>query len=197
MLRFEANVAGTLRTVLDLVKNLKSRLEEDVEDDVRDAYATELPQALIEKLPDLSRSAQDAAARDTEFAATASGLVELAPKLIAATVGAATTPSAARAAADTVVEASRSVIHLDEVSCPHCDGRGTTGLMGRLCAYCGGDQVVTEAMATPAMTRVRSTRSTARTAKAAAPTGLVGTVFASIAAGIVCSQRRGGRRIRP
>ena len=146
MLRFEANVAGTLRTVLGLVKTLESRLKEDVEDDVRDAYVTEL-QALIEKLPDLSRSAQDAAERDADFAVAEAGLVELAPKLIAATQGAALTPGETQAAAATVLSASRSVIHLDEVTCPHCEGRGTTGLMGQLCAFCRGDQVVTEAAA--------------------------------------------------
>jgi DnaJ-class molecular chaperone len=146
MLRFEANVAGTLRTVLGLVKNLESRVKENVEDDVREAYVTEL-QALIEKLPELSRSAQDAAERDADFAVEESALLELAPKLIAATQGAAMTSSETQAAAATIVSASRSIIRLDEVSCPHCEGRGTTGLMGQLCAYCRGDQVVTEAVA--------------------------------------------------
>jgi HNH endonuclease len=146
MLRFEANVAGTLRTVLGLVKTLESRVKENVEDDVREAYVTEL-QALIEKLPELSRSAQEAAERDADFALAESALLELAPKLISATQGAAMTASETRAAAATVVSASRSIIRLDEVSCPHCKGRGTTGLMGQLCAYCRGDQVVTETAA--------------------------------------------------
>ena len=30
------------------------------------------------------------------------------------------------------------LIVLDEVACPHCNGRGQTGLIGDLCSYCGG-----------------------------------------------------------
>ena len=36
------------------------------------------------------------------------------------------------------------IIDIDEVECPHCEGRGTTGLIGDLCAYCKGSCVVTE-----------------------------------------------------
>jgi DnaJ-class molecular chaperone len=32
--------------------------------------------------------------------------------------------------------------NLDEVDCPHCGGRGQTGLVGDLCSYCGGSCVV-------------------------------------------------------
>lgn len=146
MLRYEANVAGALRTLLGLVRKLEAALNADVDKDVRQAYDTEL-QALIDKVPELSRSAQDAATRDAGFALEEAALVELAPTLIAATQGTARTPREARTAASLVVEASRAVIHLDEVTCPHCNGHGTTGLMGQLCAYCGGDQVVSEAQA--------------------------------------------------
>jgi hypothetical protein len=146
MLRFEGNVAGTLRVVLRQVSTLQSTLQAEPDAQLREAYVTEL-QALIEALPSISHSAQEAASRDAEFAVEQSALVELAPKLVAATQGAALDPRGTQATASSVVSLSRSIVHLDEVSCPHCDGRGTTGLMGRLCAYCGGDQVVTEAAA--------------------------------------------------
>jgi DnaJ-class molecular chaperone len=59
----------------------------------------------------------------------------------------AATEAETRRAARQVIDASESVIDLDEVECPRCGGRGTTGLMGDLCAFCRGSQVVSQATA--------------------------------------------------
>ena len=36
--------------------------------------------------------------------------------------------------------------NIDEVDCPHCDGRGQTGLAGDFCKLCKGKQVVSRAV---------------------------------------------------
>ena len=48
---------------------------------------------------------------------------------------------------DTFVSEEKFVAYdpdeIDEVECPHCNGRGTTGLVGDFCRYCRGSQFLT------------------------------------------------------
>ena len=143
MLRYEGNVAATLRAVLQAVRTVTSTVKTEEDDDLRATYITEL-QSLLDAIPALSQEAQDAASRDEAFAEEEAALVAAAPKLLAATQGAAAEALSPQLAAGSVISASRDVIVLDEVACPHCSSRGTIGLMGQLCAFCRGDQWVTE-----------------------------------------------------
>ncbi|MGI8729742.1 MAG: hypothetical protein ACR2LK_07065 [Solirubrobacteraceae bacterium] len=145
-LKFEGNVAAMLRSVIQAVRSIESSAKAEPNADLRDTYVTEL-QALLEALPQLSHAAQDAASTDDDFASDEAALVAVAPKLLALTQGVSTIPANPRAAAQGVVAATQDLINLDEVDCPHCLRRGTTGLIGDLCAYCGGSQVVSSATA--------------------------------------------------
>jgi hypothetical protein len=145
-LKFEGNVSAMLRSVIQAVRSIEASAKAEPDADLRDTYVTEL-QALLEALPQLSHAAQDAASKDDDFASHEAALVASAPKLLALTQGVSTIPANPRATAQGVISATQDLINLDEVDCPHCLRRGTTGLMGDLCAYCGGSQVVSSATA--------------------------------------------------
>jgi len=92
-------------------------------------------------LPELSQLTQTTAKKDRELTDIDAKLAELAPSIssLAGTARNAHSEVELRDAARSVVAKAKTVIiDIDEVECPHCGGRGQTGLVGDLCIYCGG-----------------------------------------------------------
>ena len=145
VLLHEDNVVALLDEVVRHVHVLQRDLQAAGADTTRyQTYATEL-KSLMSGLPGLIRRAQEAAAQDRSIAADAAGLLAAAPTIRALTEVAPEASRPTEIVAREVVEATRHLVKLDETECPHCNGRGLTGLMGRLCKYCGGDQYVSAA----------------------------------------------------
>lgn len=149
MLRYEANAYKAVSSVLSTVKKLEVKLRSLEPGPLSEVYETELS-ALMRDLPAVLEASQDAARKDTTPDSIASLVNKAAPTIVRATNGleANTASTKIRSAATTVIAAvEQCLIELDEVECPHCGGRGTTGLVGDYCAYCKGDMVVSKEQA--------------------------------------------------
>jgi len=146
-LRFEGNVTAALKAVLRTLEGVQTKAAGDIDDSLREVYAAE-SRTLLESVSELSTQAQRVATEDRDFTEADALVRDKAPALFkAAQLMAATTASEAtlRHAANEVIAVAAPVFELDEVDCPHCHGRGQTGLVGDLCVYCGGACVVTHA----------------------------------------------------
>ena len=101
-------------------------------------------------MPQLFEQAQQAASQDVDFVETSAGTENFAPALgraISAAVAPHEGPHLFRSSTARLISVSSEIGLPDEVECPHCAGSGTTGLMGDLCAFCGGSCVVNAARA--------------------------------------------------
>jgi DnaJ-class molecular chaperone len=149
MLRYEANAYKAVASVLSTVKKLEGKLRSLEPGPLIEVYETELS-ALMRDLPAVLETSQAAARKDTTPDNIANLINKAAPTIVRATNGLerSTSSTKIRNAATTVIAAVETcLVELDEVECPHCGGRGTTGLVGDYCAYCKGDMVVSEEQA--------------------------------------------------
>lgn len=148
-LLYESNVAAATRAALTFVRGLVAEARSSGSNARRETIVTELT-AQLRALPDLTADAQEEAARDEDFAAENAELLSAAAAVNSITQQTKVGPldeQRAYAIADEVVSVSQEAIGLDATECPHCGGRGLTGLMGDLCVFCRGTQFVTEARA--------------------------------------------------
>lgn len=149
MLRYEANTTRYLKSVIETVARLERELSKDLPGSLRLINKTEL-QNLLSSVPELSELAQTNAKHDKDISDVEMKLAELAPSICAVTcnVRVAQTEMEVRGTARSLVAKVRTVvIDIDEVECPHCDGRGQRGLVGTLCGYCQGSCFVSTAKA--------------------------------------------------
>ncbi len=144
MLRVEANVAECLREVLRMAQSVKAKLDQPVTQQMKQLCQRELRE-LLNSIPEISRAALESGARDQQSAGLEEKMNELAPTLLnlSSELTAESDEEEIEEAAESMLEAAADFIYLDEVECPHCEGRGFTGRAGDFCAYCGGSCVVT------------------------------------------------------
>ena len=146
VLRYEANATRSLYSLIKLLSSIESKLKEEDNDNLSAIYLTET-RKLIESIPELTAKSYEQAKKDKLTNKTEDKLSQIAPQLtkFANSGAAAQSESNLRSAVNSIVScASEIVIDIDEEECPHCLGRGTTGLVGDICNYCGGSCVVTE-----------------------------------------------------
>ena len=149
MLRYEANATKYLRAVIEFAAKLERDLKSDLSDHLREINITEL-RALLSSLPELSEEAIAEAHKDKDISNVDARLAEIAPSIwkTSINIGNAQTEVEVREKARSVIaKAKEVIIDIDEVECPHCDGRGQRGLAGSLCAYCKGSCFVSNAKA--------------------------------------------------
>jgi 5-methylcytosine-specific restriction endonuclease McrA len=146
MLKFEIHTEGALLAVLALIRDMEKKASES--DDLHGVYLAEV-KGLLTALPEMVAAAQNDASKDRDPSSAGRVLKEKARQLTKAAAGIGkASESAVKSAAKTVIEISSPImIDLDEHDCPHCGGCGQTGLVGDLCAYCGGSCVVSSAKA--------------------------------------------------
>jgi hypothetical protein len=146
-LKFEGNVVAALKAVLRTLEGVEAKAVGDIDASLREAYEAET-RTLVASVSELSSKAHEAASQDRDFTEADAFIMKKAPELYkAAQLMAAANPTegTVRYAASEVIAVAAPMFQLDEVDCPHCRGRGQTGLMGDLCAYCRGACVVTAA----------------------------------------------------
>lgn len=150
MLRVEADVTKTLRSVVGLLSSIEEKLKStDADSLTATVYVTEAKN-LLGTISKLTAEVKVSARNDADTDALDKLLSEKAPSLVklASANFKGASDATVRSAVVGVVDVARDVlIDIDEVECPHCGGAGTTGLRGDFCAYCHGAQVVTEAKA--------------------------------------------------
>jgi hypothetical protein len=144
MMRCEDNVTKALTSLLNAIAKIQEELKKNPTANMVSILETEV-RTLLEMVPELSITAQGEGQKDVTVDASETLLREKAPSFAKATLGIkpASTSKDVRDAVTQLVDLSEDVlIDLDEVDCPRCGGRGMTGLIGDLCAYCKGSCVV-------------------------------------------------------
>jgi len=149
MMRVEADVTKAYLVVLAMITRLKKQIDKAAGSAVSKIYLTEV-KSLLEHSTRLGEKVASASKSGTADSALQKHLREHAPTItkLSAEGLAAKTSGELAAKISSVVDESLDVLEaLDEVDCPHCGGRGTTGLIGDWCKYCRGSQQVASARA--------------------------------------------------
>lgn len=141
----EANATKKLQSLISLIARIEENLKAtDASSMTATVYLTEA-KSLMGDVSSLTTSMNKVTKTDAD--ALTKLLAKKAPTLSKLTAGSFENKSDAdvRTALVSVVNAGReAIIELDEIDCPHCYGRGTTGLIGTFCAFCRGSQVVSK-----------------------------------------------------
>jgi RecJ-like exonuclease len=146
MLKFEANATRLLQGLIQRLARIEEELKKETNATLVQIHLTEAKQ-LMAAIPDLTAAAEEQAKKDRPETKVEELVVKNAPTFARLTAGVQTTTEDRdiRTAMSSIVSKSHQVlIDIDEVECPHCCGRGMTGLVGDLCVYCRGSCVVTQ-----------------------------------------------------
>ena len=146
MMKAEGNVDKAIRSLLNVIAKIRMEIESLPSKTMVDIYETEA-KSLMVLLPELTQQARAQAAKDVDVNVSGKLLLEKAPAIAKAALGAQAdkTGRDIRTRMAQVADlADELLIDLDEVECPHCTGRGMTGLVGDYCAFCDGACYVTK-----------------------------------------------------
>ncbi len=146
MLAYEANAVKGLLGLIQLIKAIGSKLKAKDNQDQMEILTTEV-QKLLELVPELTAAAEEQAKNDQPSAELDQVVAKNAPAFakLASRVRDAKSAYDVRHVVESVTEKSHELLlDFDEVDCPHCGGRGMTGLVGDFCAYCKGSCLVTQ-----------------------------------------------------
>ncbi|RWL19653.1 MAG: hypothetical protein EOR57_13725 [Mesorhizobium sp.] len=147
LLKYESLATKSLLSLIKFVKSIEEKIGTAESDNLKAIHLAEL-NGLLAEVPELVKAAQAQAKNDAPGTKPEKALVKVAPKLaaIAAEGSDKQTEKTSRAKAKRLVfEVEEVLIEIDEVDCPHCYGRGLTGLVGDFCRYCKGSCVVSGA----------------------------------------------------
>ena len=146
ILKYEANATKYLLRIIKFLKQLDDKLKNENNQNLIAIYLTEMRE-LTQLIPELAEKSHDQSAKDEFATETEKILSEKAPELtkFANNEAIKNSEKNLRSAVGSIVShTSKIIIDIDEVDCPHCGGSGQTGLVGDLCAYCGGSCVVSQ-----------------------------------------------------
>lgn len=146
MLAYEANAIKGLLGLIQLVKGIEGKVKNKANDNQLEILTTEAKK-LIELIPNLTEAARKQARKDEPTSDVDILISKNAPTFarIAAGAKSAKSVSDVRNVMKSVSDKSHELLlEFDEVDCPHCGGRGMTGLIGDFCAYCRGSCLVTQ-----------------------------------------------------
>jgi DnaJ-class molecular chaperone len=147
LLKYEAFATKSLLSLINFVQSIEQKIRSAETENLKTIHLSEMA-GLIAAVPDLVKASQKQAKKDGLVTEPEKALAKVAPKLaaIAAEVPSKPSEKATRTKAQRLISQVKEVlIEIDEVDCPHCGGRGLTGLVGDFCRYCKGSCVVSEA----------------------------------------------------
>jgi DnaJ-class molecular chaperone len=147
VMKYEALATKSLMSLIGFVRKLEENIASAETENLKAIHLSELT-SLLAAVPDLTKAAEAEAKADKLTTKPEKAFVKIAPKLaaIAAAVPAKQTEKAVRdKAKELVSEVEDVLVEIDEVDCPHCNGRGLTGLVGDFCRYCRGSCFVSHA----------------------------------------------------
>jgi DnaJ-class molecular chaperone len=147
VMKYEALATKSLISLIGFVRTLQKSIASAETENIKVIHLSELT-SLLATVPELTKAAQAEAKADKLTTKPEKALVKIAPKLaaIAAAVPAKQSEKAIRAKANELISNVEDfLVDLDEVECPHCSGRGLTGLAGDFCRYCRGSCFVSHA----------------------------------------------------
>jgi DnaJ-class molecular chaperone len=149
MMAYEANAARSLVALIQLIKAIGVSLKDKKNNNHLQILTTEV-EKLLELLPEVTKAAEEQARTDGPGLEIEDLVVKHAPEF--AKIASRVAKPAAKKNIQNVVQAVTDKSHevlldFDEVDCPHCGGRGMTGIAGDFCAYCKGSCLITQAEA--------------------------------------------------
>jgi DnaJ-class molecular chaperone len=147
VMKYEALATKSLISLISFVRTLEKNITSAQTENLKTIHLSEMT-SLLAAVPDLIKASQAEAKADKLTSEPERALAKVAPKLaaIAAAVPAKQTEKSVRAKAQELFsEVEDVLIDIDEVECPHCAGRGLTGLAGDFCRYCRGSCFLSEA----------------------------------------------------
>ncbi|MBR0860099.1 hypothetical protein [Bradyrhizobium liaoningense] len=149
VMKYEAFATKSLISLIQFVRNLEKSIASAATDNIKAMHLAELTN-LLASVPELTKAAEAEAKGDKLTTKPEKALIKIAPKLsaISSTVPAKQTEMALRDKAKRLVaEVEDVLVDIDEVDCPHCNGRGLTGLVNDFCRYCKGSCFVSSTKA--------------------------------------------------
>ncbi|MFE0296245.1 HNH endonuclease [Priestia megaterium] len=141
MLQYEANATNSLIQLINTINTIDNSMKSETSENIKDIYLNEAKQLLI-KIPEITYSALESAKKDSNDTETENIINKSIPiltKSVAEKIQNSHDKEEIRHIMSEVIKQSHEIIlDLDEIYCPRCGGKGTTGLVGDLCAYCKG-----------------------------------------------------------
>jgi DnaJ-class molecular chaperone len=147
VMKYEALATKSLISLISFARSLENSIASAQTENIKSIHLSEMT-SLLAAVPELVKASQKEAKADKLTTEPEKALSKIAPKLaaISAAVPIKQTEKSVRAKAKELFsEVEDVLIELDEVDCPHCHGRGLTGLAGDFCRYCRGSCFVSEA----------------------------------------------------
>ncbi|MBN2160252.1 MAG: HNH endonuclease [Spirochaetes bacterium] len=144
MLRFEDNTVKEFTSLIKYIKKLQKDIDDAPKEEIASIKINELKN-IMNFAPEITQKAIETAKKDKE-SEISKIILKNAPRVSKFAVG-ILEKSEKQILNDSqrMVEASADIIiDLDEVECPHCNGRGQTGLVGDICSYCGGSCFISQ-----------------------------------------------------
>lgn len=145
IMQYEKNSIAAYKSLLNLIKSLEFSLGKDPAK--ADVILVEL-KSLLSMIPEFEkRVEQEFSVKDKVFSPEDKYLKS---KLAEISVAIAKdniykdTSEVKKAATNVNKITDEILLEFDEHTCPHCSGAGTMGLMGDICFYCKGEQLVTK-----------------------------------------------------
>lgn len=147
LLKYESYATKSLLSLIKFVKSVEEKIGTATSENLKTIHLAEL-NGLLKEVPGLLKAAQEEAKKDATATEINKVLAMAAPQLAAVATGSPSqkTADSSRMKAKQLVSKIEDVlIEIDEVDCPHCNGRGLNGLVGDFCRYCKGSCVVSKA----------------------------------------------------
>lgn len=145
ILRFEANAAMKLTQLINIINEVKEKLEVESNSTLQQFYLTESKQ-LLKDISSITQEAIDQARKDQEATPISKFINEKAPYIseIIGTLEQSTSKTHTEKIISEIIDQSEEIIiDLDEEECPHCYGSGIRGLNSKICKYCDSVGYVT------------------------------------------------------
>ncbi|ULO04824.1 hypothetical protein H1230_16895 [Paenibacillus sp. 19GGS1-52] len=145
MMRQEQNVTKVITESLKIIKELHEKVVSEPER-LTVSVITE-GEIFLKRLPDLIRKAGEEGNKDQIIDKADQLILKNMPSISEIIQGMHAKNDKneiSQMMANIAEKTNEIIIELDEVNCPHCNGRGTTGLVGDICRYCEGSCYVSE-----------------------------------------------------
>jgi len=135
VLKYESFATKSLLSLIKFMDSIEQKIGSAESDNMRSIHLSEL-NGLLAAIPDLVKASQVQAKEDAVLTEPEKALGAIAPALaaIATEVAVKSDETATRSKARRLVtQVNEALIEIDEVDCPHCAGRGLTGLVSDFC----------------------------------------------------------------
>ncbi|PHA58718.1 hypothetical protein COF07_10260 [Bacillus wiedmannii] len=145
ILRYEANATMKLTQLINIIHEVKDKMEEESNSTLQQVYLTESKQ-LLKGISSVTKEALKQARKDQEATPIDKFINTKAPyisDIIGTLEQSDSKVHTEKIISEILNQSEEIIIDLDEEECPHCYGYGIRGLNGKICTYCDSVGYVT------------------------------------------------------